>query len=213
VGWGDYLGPDRHLRVPHHDWAYLALDTCLGREFGHFVLRQADLQDQEGPIDEFAALGYSSGRQMIDPACAVHTWRANQSWRHDCALEAGDSGGPIFKRDTLALVALGASVVTDPQCPTGGARYAPLARLSSRCANVAVPITRDISDRIQAARTAVGVQRALIALGYDAGPLCAIDEPRAIAAIKQAQRDMGWPVTGEPTHALWKILWLRLPTS
>jgi HEAT repeat protein len=57
------------------------------------------------------------------------------------------------------------------------------------------------------------VQRALIALSYDAGPLGAIDEPRAVAAIRQAQADMGWPVTGEVTDALRKILWLRIATS
>jgi Putative peptidoglycan binding domain len=116
------------------------------------------------------------------------------------------------------MVALGASVLTDPtepQCPTGGVRErgAPLAHWNMRCANVAVPLTADIIARAQAARVAVGVQRALIALGYDAGPLGAIDEPRALAAIKQVQRDMGWPVTGEPTDALRKILCLKTPTS
>jgi hypothetical protein len=78
---------------------------------------------------------------------------------------------------------------------------------------MAVPLTRDIIARVEAARIAVGVQRALIALGYDAGPLGAIDEPRAIAAIEQVQRDMGWPVTGKPTHALCGILLLKVPTS
>ena len=221
VVWGDYRGPDRHLRIPHQDWAYLVLDRCLGLEFGHYVLREVDLRDLEGTIEGFAALGYSTGTQMMDPTCSVHADRTAigaKGLLHDCALEAGDSGGPIIKRGTVALVALSASVVTDPgdpQCPIGGARYrgAPLARLSVRCANVAVHITRGIIDRVQAAGIAVGVQRALIDLGYDAGPLGAIDEPCAMAAIRQAQRDMGWAVTGEPTAALWKILWMRIPTS
>jgi len=214
VIWGDYRGPDRHLRVPQHDWAYLVLERCLGREFGHFVLREADLQN-EG-THGFSALGYSTGSQMADPVCSVHADRTvtgAESWLHDCALESGDSGGPIIRRETLALVALGSSALGDPRCPGAHDRGAPLARLSSRCANVAVPITGEIIDRVRAAEIAVGVQRALIVLGYDAGPLGAIDEPRATAAIRQAERDMGWAVTGQPTHALWKILLLRIPIS
>jgi hypothetical protein len=104
VAWGDYRGPDRHLRVPQHDWAYLALDRCLGQEFGHFVLREADLQDQG--TNGFAALGYSTGSQMADPSCSVHADRTasgGRGWLHDCTLEAGDSGGPIVKRDTFIV--------------------------------------------------------------------------------------------------------------
>jgi Putative peptidoglycan binding domain len=158
---------------------------------------------------------------MIDPACSVHADRTPSGmpgWLHDCALQPGDSGGPIIRRGTFSMVALSARVVTDPtggQCPTGGGRdrSAPLAQWNLRCANAAVPLTGDIIARVQAAGIAVGVQRALIALGYDAGLLGAIDAPRAIAAVKQVQRDMRWPVTGEPTDALRKILWLKIPVS
>jgi hypothetical protein len=197
VVWGDYLGPDRHIRVPHHDWAYLVLDECLGLRFGHFVLRALDPQELERAIDGFTALGYSTGRQTVDPACSVHddrTSSADRGWRHDCALEAGDSGGPIIGRGTLTMVALNAGIVSDPgdpQCPTGGVRHrgAPLTHFNIRCANLAVPLTRDMIASVEAARIAVGVQRALIALGYDAGPLGAIDEPRAIAAIGYRRGD------------------------
>jgi hypothetical protein len=221
VVWGEYHGPARHLTVPHEDWAYLVLDRCLGLEYGHFLLRSLERQDLEGQIGGFAALGYSTGRQMLDPACTVQADRTRDGtagWLHDCALEAGDSGGPIVRRGTSTMVALGASVradPTEPQCPAGGVRHrgAPLAYWNVGCANVAVPLTRDVVERVEAAQIAVGVQRALIASGYDAGPLGAIDEPRAIAAIKQAERDMGWPVTGEPTHALVKILWLKMFVS
>jgi hypothetical protein len=157
----------------------------------------------------------------MDPVCAMtvdRTRGGRTSWLHDCALEAGDSGGPIIRRGTSTMVALGASVRTDPtepQCPTGGVRYRgePLAHWNVGCANVAVPLTRDVVERVWAAQIAVGVQRALLALGYEAGPLGATDEPRALAAVKQVQRDMGWPVTGEPTDALRKILWLKVPVS
>jgi len=221
VVWGEYYGPDRHWRVPHHDWAYLVLDRCLGQMHGHFLPRASDLQDWQGAIDGFAALGYSTGRQMVDPACSMtahRTGSGKNSWLHDCALESGDSGGPIIRRGTFSLIALSASVVgdpTDPQCPRGGVRQRgePLAQWNVGCANMAVPLTGDIIARVEAARIAVGVQRALIALGYDAGPLGAIDEPRAVVAIRQVQGDMGWPVTGRPTDALRKILWLKIPTS
>jgi hypothetical protein len=220
VIWGDYRGPDRHLRSPHHDWAYLVLDPCLGPEFGHFVLRTLGPQDMNEAIGGFAALGYSTGRQMMDPACSVHAGRTGSGgagWRHDCALEAGDSGGPIVRRGTISMVALSAGAASDPHDPRCGSRVrhrgAPLAHWSARCANVAVPLTGGIIARVEAARIAVGVQRVLIASGYDAGPLGAVDEPRAAAAIQQAQRDMRWPVTGEPTDALRKVLWLKLPTS
>jgi len=221
VVWGEYLGPDRQWRVPDRDWAYLVLDRCLGLEYGHFELHAFELDELTAETGGFAALGYSTGKQMLDPACSVHADRSgsgNRSLLHDCALEPGDSGGPIIKRGTLAIVGLSASIVTDPSdpsCPTGGIHYkgAALSRLKVRCANIAVPLLPDIIDRIEAARIATGVQRALTELGYDAGPLGAIDQPHAMAAIKQAQHDMGWPATGEPTEALRKILWLTRATS
>lgn len=218
VVWGDYRGPDRQFRVPHQDWAYLALDDCLGAAHGHFQLRDLDLDEPDGMTGGFAAMGYSTGEQMMDPTCSVAAIRSrggHRSWRHDCALEAGDSGGPIFKLDTRTLVALGAGVASDPaepRCADGSMRIdgASLAVWSTRCANLAVPLTRNIIDRVAAARLAVGVQRALTALGYDAGPLGAVDDPQAITAIRQVQREMGWPATGEPTDALRKVLVLRL---
>ena len=221
VVWGDYRGPDRQIRSPHNDWAYLVLDQCLGFKYGYFSLRSLEADELEGGTDGFAAIGYSTGRQMVDPACSVHAYRSaigGKAWLHDCALSAGDSGGPIVKRGTLALVALGGSTLTDPGdplCPTGDSQDsgAPLPRWSQRCTNVAVPLSWDIIDRVESAYCATGVQRALNQLGYDAGPLGAIDEPRAAAAIKHAQRDMGWAVTGESSGSLLKILQLRLPTS
>ena len=85
----------------------------------------------------------------------------------------------------------------------------PLVQLSIHCANLAVPLVREIIDRVEAAHIATAVQRMLNALGYDAGPLGAIHEPRASAAIRKIQRQMAWPVTGEPTHSRWKILRLK----
>lgn len=218
VVWGDYRGPDRQIRSPQNDWAYLVLDRCLGAEYGHLTMRSLDADELDDARDNFAAIGYSTGHQMIDPACSTRVAppaAAGAAWLSDCTLSAGDSGGPIVKRGTLTLVALGSSQRADPSCPAVGALNdgAPLARWSSHCTNLAVPISWDIIDRVEAACKALYVQRALLQLGYDAGPLGAIDEPRASAAIAQVQRDMGWVVTGEPSYALGKILLLRLPTS
>ena len=52
-------------------------------------------------------------------------------------------------------------------CPSSHGRLgdAPLARWTMGCANVAVPLTRDIIGRVEAAYVAVAVQRALSELG------------------------------------------------
>ena len=211
VVWGDYRGPDRQLRTPQHDWAYLVLDQCLGLDYGYFQLRSPELDESAGG---FAALGYSTGQQMIDPACSIQADRSRGGslrWLHDCALRAGESGGPIIRRGTMAVVALGAGMVADPADPRCNARSAAEPRhWSPRCANVAVPLTPDLIERVSAARVATGVQRALLALGYDAGALGAVDEPAVIAAIRQVQHEMGWSETGAPSDALRKILFLRL---
>ncbi len=214
VVWGDYRGPDRQIRHPDNDWAYLVLDRCFGAEYGHVDLRTLEPEDLEPDKEQFAAIGYSSERQMIDPGCAVRSDRsaaASGAWLHDCALLAGDSGAPILKRGTRTVVALGSGFVGDPSnplCVVGDSAL--IFGWNDHCANLAVPLRWDIIERIRNAEVASGVQRTLNALGYDAGPLGVIDAPRAAAAIKEAQRDMGLPISSEPSHSLWKVLSFRL---
>lgn len=91
VVWGDYRGPDRQYRYPENDWAYLVLDECLGQEYGHFHMQPFDLYPLTGTKDRVAAHGYSTGEQMLDPACSVHaenTLGGKRSWTHDCSLSA-----------------------------------------------------------------------------------------------------------------------------
>jgi hypothetical protein len=214
VVWGDYAGADRQMRSVGNDWAYLTLDPCLGRDYGHFDLRGLDPADPDSKGERFAAIGYSSGQQKLDPSCAIDPDGAtirSGGWLHDCVLLEGDSGGPIIKRGTLTVVALGNSYLAGLNCAAGGG--VPLSRWDRRCANVAVPLSWGIIDRIRAAACSVDAQRILGRLGYDAGPLGAIDEPRAAAAIRQAQRDMGWSVTGEASDGFLKVLQLRLPAK
>lgn len=216
VVWGDYLGPDRQLRRPEQDWAYLTLESCLGSQLGYFELREADLY--EPPVDKgFTAIGYSTGRQMADPACAARAdpGGAGKGWVHDCALLPGDSGAPVFRGGTLIVVALGSGqraqagngdcLAADP-----AAENDPLFAWGRGCANVAVPITAAVREKILAAGVAVEVQRLLARMGRDAGTLGAIDSPPAIAAFRQLQREMGWAATDEPTQCLNKLLALRL---
>lgn len=213
VVWGDYRGPDRQIRSAGNDWAYLVLDRCLGAERGYFSLRPLD-PEELGAADRFVAIGYSSGRQKMDPDCSVRAGSPSirkGAWPHDCALRAGDSGGPIVRRGTISLVALGSSFFAapgEPSCAVDGDAVG--SGWNERCANLAVPLTWEVIERVRAAEIASGVQRALIRLGYDAGPLGAVDEPRARDAIGEFQRAMRLAVTGEPSDSLWKILLLQL---
>jgi len=214
VVWGDYRGPDRQMRSPGNDWVYLVLDRCLGAKYGYFSLRTLEPEDIEAGADNFVAIGYSSGRQMIDPTCAIRTGLGSKhagTWLHDCALQAGDSGGPIVKHGTTTLVALGSGFVTaagEQSCAVGddAVRFG----WDDRCANLAVQLSGEIIDHVRAAEIAAGVQRALLQLGYNAGPLGSVDEPKARAAIEQFQRSVGLDVTGEATDSLWMILLLQL---
>jgi hypothetical protein len=215
VIWGDYLGPERQLRVPENDWVYLTLDRCLGKTYGYLDLRDVDAPV---PVDHgFTAIGYSAGHQMEDPACAARANPAagSKGWLHDCALLPGDSGGPIFRGGTLSVVALASgyrAISGERGCiPAAGAAVDdPILAWGGSCANIAVPLSSAIRDRILAAGVAVGTQRALIKLGYDAGPIGAIEGPQMAAAVRQVEREMGWPETGETTCGFYKILELRI---
>jgi hypothetical protein len=221
VIWGDYLGPDRQMRRPQEDWVYLALDRCLGSTYGWFELREAGLY--EPPVEKgFTAIGYSTGRQMVDPRCAARPESEDaadaKGWLHDCAVRAGDSGGPIFRAGTLTVVALASAY----RAGSGGKR-ACLAAGPDRtadwvpgwnggCANVAVPVTTAMRERIWEASIALGMQALLARHGYDTGPPGAIESPRLQAAIAQAERDLGWNLNAAPAHHFYTMKWLGVMT-
>jgi hypothetical protein len=214
--WGNFGDPYRQMMNAGDDWVYLVLDRCLGAKYGYFSLRAVDPDDFDIQSTRFSSIGYSAGEQRIDPACSLQIGQNSHwgVWLHDCALMPGDSGGPILKQGTLAAVAIGASFFGGPGCPKvpRPARDLP-SWANDNCANAAVPLTPALIDHIEAAQTAVAVQRLLGNLGYDSGQLGAIDEPPASEAIRRVERDMGWPVTGVPTEFLRKILMLRSPIS
>lgn len=209
--WGSYLGADRHFRRPQEDWAYLVLEDCFGQRYGYFNMRSLAEEDLELGEDRYAAIGYSAGRQMIDPVCSVHatgTAITDGPWLHDCALLGGDSGGPIFQRGTTTLVALGEGVSDRPgndDCRPDS----PLQSWSRACANFAVPLTSAIIDRIREAETISGVQMSLTILGYDAGPFAALEDARISSAVAAFERDYGLAVTGRPSYGLLKLLKLQ----
>jgi len=220
VVWGDYLGPDRQWRRPGEDWAYLTLDSCLGLQYGYFDLREADLY--EPPVDKgFTAIGYSTGRQMVDPRCAARpesdaeSDAGNKGWLHDCAVLAGDSGGPIFRGGTLTVVALASAYRAgsgESACLAAkpGTAQDWLKSWGHGCANIAVPVTSAMRDKICNAMAMIGMQRLLTRFGYDAGPLGVIESPQFKSALHQAYRDLAWPLPDDPTYHFWAIHFLSL---
>jgi hypothetical protein len=203
VAWGDYLGPERQWRRPEEDWAYLTLERCLGAEYGWFDLREP--ATYEPAIDKgFSAIGYSAGRQMADPRCAARADPADgaRGWLHDCAALSGDSGGPMFRNGSLNVIAMASAYRAE-----GAGRRCLSARPEAAldwlgpangCANVAVPVTEAMREKIWDASIKVGLQDLLSHAGYDAGPLGHIDSPQLQAAIAQAGRELGWRLSDKP---------------
>lgn len=153
---------------------------------------------------------------MTDPRCRVTadvSAAKPGAWSHDCVLLPGDSGGPIFKRNTTNLVALGSSAVAKSGEVSCSYAFFSGVRIrhegKTECTNLAVAISPQTAERIAKAQIGAGVQRQLLNLGYDAGLVGAVEGGKFKAAVEQVQRSMGLPETGEPTHALWKILWMQ----
>ena len=211
VVWGDARGLEQLTR-PGEDWAYLVLDNCLGRQHGSLDLARGGTSAARGE-DDFVAIGYSTGRQMIDPACGIYGERSDEGagWLHDCAVLSGDSGGPILRRDTNQVAAIARGVFDYGKCQARASRgfKALLTESDGLCGNLAVPVTPEMINVVHGAGMQVGVQRFLLQLGYDAGRLGAIDEAAAAAAIRR----FGLPVTGEPSQSLYNILCLRLKVA
>ena len=157
---------------------------------------------------------------MQDPNCsvAIATSGDNGGLRHDCALLAGDSGGPIVRNGTRSVIALGAghtSGLGQRPCVLNGGSVDGMAgsRWVRPCVNLAVPLSWAVIDRIRNAAVAVAFQRELPRFGYDAGPIGVIEDPRLASTIGRIQRELGWTVTGEPSCALLKFLQLARSTT
>ena len=149
---------------------------------------------------------------MADPACAASADRADgaKAWLHDCATLVGDSGGPIFRAGTLTVVALASGTraqATGRSCLSVAPGDAWFASWGSGCANVAVPVSTAMRERIWDAYQAVSVQALLTKLGYHAGPLGDIGSPQLQEAIAQAKRDVG-RAPDMPLQHLWCIKFL-----
>jgi hypothetical protein len=110
----------------------------------------------------------------------------------------------------MTLVAIGSGAVGKPGKLSCSYTFAPGVNLwhkgKTECTNLAVPLLPETTEQISKADTAAGVQRQLLRLGYDAGPVGAVEGSKFRAAIEQAieqaERSMGFPVTGEPTCGL-----------
>lgn len=216
VAWGDYLGPDRQWRRPGEDWVYLMLESCLGAQYGWFALIEAEIY--EPAIDRgFTTIGYSAGRQMADPVCAARAAPPGgaKGWLHDCVALAGDSGGPIFRNGSLNVVAMVSAYRADADgraCLSPRPDEAQAWIADTGCANVAVPVTAAMRAKLWDAYVAASLQDVLTQHGYDAGPRGHIDSPKLQSAILQAQRDLGWNVTGGTSRHLLTMKFLSLST-
>jgi hypothetical protein len=80
------------------------------------------------------------------------------------------------------------------------------------CANIAVPVTSGMREKIWNAGIAVGVQKMLRRLGYDAGALGEIESPKLQSAFQRAVRDLGGPAD-QHMHQFWMLQWLRYQTA
>lgn len=214
VMWGDYTGPARQFLQPANDWVVLALEECLGTRYGYLLPYDAALNDDIPDKDGFTAVGYSSGRQMVDSNCSIRLdggTGAGATMLNDCVALSGDSGAPIVRRGTSRVVAMvsgfRASSGSQSCSSFKGVVHQPW---SSYCTNAAVPFSLRLNDRIEAARHAVLAQNLLIRLGIDAGPYGVIDHPTFAKAIKQVQRESDMEQNGEPSSILIKILKMRL---
>ena len=95
VIWGDYTGPDRQFRKPANDWVVLALEDCLGDRHGYLLPYDAALNEDIPNRGGFTAVGYSAGRQKVDPNCSIRLAGDSGSGAtmlNDCATLPGDSG-------------------------------------------------------------------------------------------------------------------------
>jgi hypothetical protein len=212
VRWGDYAKLDQQLRGEDQDWAYLVLDPCLGLNFGYYHLRSLDPDDADIFGETYSAIGYSSGRQLVDPNCALHpvelAYKRGGVF-HDCTVLVGDSGGPIVRNGSLSVIAIASGFrvdMTQPSCSNASQPTSALARWESNCTNLAVPVTIDMIEKIRIARLAVWLQLALKEMGYDTGRFGAIEDEQFKMAVVDSQRHLGLPTDGKLTYALCAML-------
>jgi hypothetical protein len=212
VIWGDYSGPDRQFRRPANDWVVLALEDCLGYRHGYLQPYDAALNDEMPVSGGFVAIGYSTGRQMVDSNCSIHPADSNgtgSTMLNDCAALPGDSGAPIIRRGTSRVVAMisGFHAGTFMNCSSiKGVVNEPW---NSQCTNAAVSLSLPLIDRLEAVRYAIQSQNMLLRLGYDAGPYGILEQPLLARAIKQVQLEAGMVPSGEVSCILISILKMR----
>ena len=214
VIWGDYKGPARQILQPANDWVVLALEECFGVRHGYLLPFDATLNDDIPDQGGFIAVGYSSGRQMVDSNCSVRLDGGSgtgATMLNDCVALSGDSGAPIVRRGTSRVVAMVSGFRAgfgSHSCSSyKGVVHQPW---SSYCTNAAVPFSLPLNDRIEAARHAILAQNLFIRLGIDAGPYGVIDHPKFAEAIKQIQHESGVDQSGELSCNLTKVLEMRL---
>ncbi len=212
VIWGDYAGPDRQFRRPANDWVVLALDDCLGYRHGYLQPYDAVLNDEMPANGGFVAIGYSTGRQMVDSNCSLRLGTGSgisANMLSDCAALPGDSGAPIVIRGTNRVVAMMSGFHAGSSISCGSFKGIIRELWTSQCTNAAVPIPVALIDGISAASCAILIQNMLLRLGYDAGPYGDIDQPLFANAVKQVELEIGITQSGSLCGTLCAVLRMR----
>jgi hypothetical protein len=212
VLWGDYMGPDRQFRRPANDWVVLALEECLGRRHGYLLPYDAALNDDIPDKGGFTAIGYSTGRQMVDSNCSIRPGGGSGSGAtmlNDCAALPGDSGAPIIRRGTNRVVAMISGFRAGSSMSCSASEGVVSEPWNSQCTNGAVPFSAALIERFKAASCAIYSQNLLLRLGYDAGPYGAIDQPLLAKAVKQIELEIGMVQSGELCGTVGVVLKMR----
>ena len=212
VIWGDYVGPDRQFRRPANDWVVLALDDCLGYQHGFLLPYDAALNGELQTNGGFVAIGYSTGRQMVDSNCSLRPGTGSgigAIMHSDCAALPGDSGAPIVIRGTKRVVAMMSGFHAGSSVSCGSFKGIMRELWTSQCTNAAVPIPVALIDRIGAASCAIQIQNMLLRLGYDAGPYGDIDQPLFAKVVKQVELEIGMVQSGSLCGTICAVLRMR----
>ena len=212
VIWGDYTGPDRQFRKPTNDWVVLALEDCLGSRHSYLQPYDAALNDEMLADGGFVAIGYSTGRQMVDSNCSLRLGIGSgiaATFLSDCSALPGDSGGPIVIRGTNRVVAIMSGFHASSSKSCGLFKGVVREPWTSQCTNAAVPLPATLIDRIEVASCAVQVQNLLLRLGYDAGPYGVLDHPLLAKAIKKVEVEIGMVQSGSLCGTVCAVLTMR----
>lgn len=145
VAVGSAPSVDPSTEVGPGDWAIIRLDRCLGKRFGHVIVENTAV----GADEKVAMAGYPSDRNLedglfLDPSCALRGADKGMAL-HDCAMQPGNSGSPIFRplgRDSKRLTVVAMNSGGWAYGVPGATLRLPVKGYNEAYANRAIPMQR-----------------------------------------------------------------------